>query len=92
MKMVVAAISVIGPMIATSAFAADMAVKAPPSPPVPVFSWTGPYAGLALGQTPRGPPHRFWRRPIPPLSTHPHRETTTSRDSDMADMWATTGR
>ncbi len=49
MKMVVAAISVIGPVIATSAFAADMAVKVPPSPPVPVFSWTGPYAGLALG-------------------------------------------
>jgi len=33
-----------------SAFAADMAVKAPPSPPpAPVYNWTGFYVGLNVG-------------------------------------------
>lgn len=31
------------------AFAADMAVKAPPPAPVPVYNWTGFYAGLNIG-------------------------------------------
>jgi outer membrane immunogenic protein len=31
------------------AFAADMAVKAPPPAPAPVYSWTGFYAGLNAG-------------------------------------------
>jgi outer membrane immunogenic protein len=42
----VAAIALIG----TPAFAADMAVKAPPlPPPAPVFSWTGCYIGGNVG-------------------------------------------
>jgi outer membrane immunogenic protein len=41
----IAAIALIG----TPAFAADMAVKAPPPPPAPVYSWTGFYAGLNAG-------------------------------------------
>jgi outer membrane immunogenic protein len=32
-------------LIGTPAFAADMAVKAPPPPPEPVYSWTGWYVG-----------------------------------------------
>jgi len=35
--------------IGTSARAADMAVKAPPLPPAPVYSWTGWYVGLNAG-------------------------------------------
>jgi len=31
------------------AFAADMAVKAPPPPPAPVYNWTGWYAGFNFG-------------------------------------------
>jgi outer membrane immunogenic protein len=32
-----------------AAHAADLAVKAPPPPPVPVFSWTGFYVGANIG-------------------------------------------
>ena len=32
-----------------SAYAADMAVKAPPPPPVPVWNWTGFYIGGSVG-------------------------------------------
>jgi outer membrane immunogenic protein len=32
-----------------SAMAADMPLKAPPSPPVPVFTWTGCYLGGSVG-------------------------------------------
>jgi len=35
--------------IATPVLAADMAVKAPPPPPMPVFSWTGFYIGANIG-------------------------------------------
>jgi outer membrane immunogenic protein len=38
-----------GFLIASPAFAADMAVKAPPSPASAPFSWTGFYAGIAGG-------------------------------------------
>jgi outer membrane immunogenic protein len=34
-----------------SAFAADMAVKAPPPPPAPAFSWTGLYLGGFVGDS-----------------------------------------
>ena len=36
-------------LIATPAFAADIAVKAPPPPPAPVYSWTGWYFGGNAG-------------------------------------------
>lgn len=36
-------------LIGTPTFAADMAVKAPPPPPAPVYSWTGFYVGLNAG-------------------------------------------
>src|SRR5260370_39875329 len=48
MKKLVTAIAVAG-LIGTPAFAADMAVKAPPPPPAPVYSWTGCYIGGNLG-------------------------------------------
>src|SRR6516165_8557878 len=35
--------------LGTPVFAADMAVKAPPPPPVPMFSWTGFYIGGNIG-------------------------------------------
>jgi outer membrane immunogenic protein len=41
----IAAIALIG----TPAFAADMAVKAPPPVPEPIYSWTGFYVGLNAG-------------------------------------------
>jgi outer membrane immunogenic protein len=36
-------------LVGTPAFAADMALKAPPPPPAPIFSWTGFYIGGELG-------------------------------------------
>ena len=46
LAIVIAAIALIG----TPAFAADMAVKAPPSPPpAPVYNWTGFYVGGNIG-------------------------------------------
>jgi outer membrane immunogenic protein len=36
-------------LFAGSAFAADMAVKAPPAPPTPVSNWTGFYIGGSVG-------------------------------------------
>jgi opacity protein-like surface antigen len=41
----IAAIALIG----TPAFAADLAVKAPPPAPAPVYNWTGWYAGVNAG-------------------------------------------
>ncbi|MEH2491368.1 outer membrane protein [Bradyrhizobium sp. AZCC 2230] len=43
------AISVLLSLIGTSAFAADMAVKAPPPPPPPIATWTGFYLGINGG-------------------------------------------
>jgi outer membrane immunogenic protein len=51
MKKLLTAIAVAG-LIGTPAFAADMAVKArptPPPPPAPVYSWTGCYLGGNVG-------------------------------------------
>jgi outer membrane immunogenic protein len=36
--------------VSGSAFAADIAVKAPLPAPVPVYSWTGWYAGVNAGR------------------------------------------
>src|ERR1700751_3206675 len=35
--------------VSGSAFAADIAVKAPPPAPAPVYNWTGWYAGVNAG-------------------------------------------
>jgi outer membrane immunogenic protein len=43
--------SIAGLMFAHSALAADMAVKAPPPPPAPIYSWTGWYGGFNIGGT-----------------------------------------
>jgi outer membrane immunogenic protein len=43
------AISIILSLLGTSAFAADMALKAPPPPPPPVATWTGFYLGINGG-------------------------------------------
>src|SRR5262249_13507749 len=47
MKKLATAIAAI--LIGTPAFAADMAVKAPPPAPAPVYNWTGWYAGVNVG-------------------------------------------
>jgi outer membrane immunogenic protein len=48
MKKLTTAIAAIA-LIGTSAFAADMAVKAPPPAPAPVYNWTGWYVGVNAG-------------------------------------------
>src|ERR1700752_736153 len=48
MKKLATIIAVAG-LIGTSAFAADMAVKAPPPVPALLYSWTGFYVGLNAG-------------------------------------------
>src|ERR1700758_3049509 len=49
MKKLATAIAAIA-LIGTPAFAADMAVKAPPlPPPAPVYNWTGWYVGGNVG-------------------------------------------
>src|SRR5260370_35622393 len=48
MKKLAIAIAVAG-LIGTPAFAADIAVKAPPPAPAPVYSWTGWYVGGNVG-------------------------------------------
>ena len=48
MKKLATAITAIA-LIGTPAFAADMAVKAPPPPPAPVYNWTGWYVGVNAG-------------------------------------------
>lgn len=48
MKKLAIAIAAIA-LIGTPVFAADMAVKAPPPPPAPVYSWTGWYVGGNVG-------------------------------------------
>lgn len=48
-KLLISSTAALG-LIGAPAFAADMAVKAPPAPPpAPVFSWTGWYAGVNAG-------------------------------------------
>jgi outer membrane immunogenic protein len=47
-QLLVSAIAALG-LIGTPAFAADMAVKAPPPAPAPLYNWTGFYAGLNFG-------------------------------------------
>src|SRR5215467_4042225 len=47
-KLLVSSIAALG-LIGKPALAADMAVKAPPPPPAPVYSWTGCYVGANGG-------------------------------------------
>lgn len=50
MKKICIAITALAALIAAPAFAADMAVKAPPPPPAaPVWSWAGLYIGADIG-------------------------------------------
>jgi outer membrane immunogenic protein len=50
MKKLTTCVVAITGFIGTSAFAADMAVKAPPAPPpAPVYNWTGWYVGVNVG-------------------------------------------
>jgi outer membrane immunogenic protein len=49
-KLAICIVAVTG-LIATPALAADLAVKAPPPAPAPVYSWNGWYAGLNVGGT-----------------------------------------
>ena len=49
MKKLLVAGAALAVLIGTPAFAADMALKAPPPPPAPIFSWTGFYIGGELG-------------------------------------------
>jgi outer membrane immunogenic protein len=48
MKKLAIAIAAIA-LIGTPAFAADMAVKAPPAAPAPIYNWTGWYLGVNAG-------------------------------------------
>jgi outer membrane immunogenic protein len=49
MKKIAIVIAGIAALIGTPAFAADMAVKAPPPAPAPVPTWTGFYGGIQFG-------------------------------------------
>jgi outer membrane immunogenic protein len=49
MKKLATCLIAVAGLIGTPAFAADMAVKAPPPAPAPVFSWTGFYIGGNAG-------------------------------------------
>src|SRR5690242_12989603 len=49
MKKLTTSIVAVASLIGAPAFAADMAVKAPPPAPAPVYSWTGWYVGLNAG-------------------------------------------
>jgi outer membrane immunogenic protein len=49
MKKVPTGIAAIALLIGTPALAANMAVKAPPSAPAPVYNWTGFYVGVNAG-------------------------------------------
>jgi outer membrane immunogenic protein len=50
-------------LFSTTAFAADIPLKAPPPPPAPAFSWTGWYVGLNAGYG--------WGNPKDDVSTLP---------------------
>jgi outer membrane immunogenic protein len=49
MKKLATCVIAVAGMIGTPAFAADMAVKAPPPAPAPAPTWTGFYGGIQLG-------------------------------------------
>jgi outer membrane immunogenic protein len=49
MKKLATCVIVAAGLIGTPAFAADMAVKAPPPAPAPVYNWTGWYVGGNVG-------------------------------------------
>ncbi len=49
MKKSLLGFAAVGVLITTPVLAADMPVKAPPTAPVPVYSWTGCYVGANIG-------------------------------------------
>jgi outer membrane immunogenic protein len=49
MHKITACMAAIAALIAAPAFAADIAVKAPPPAPAPVYNWTGWYVGVNAG-------------------------------------------
>ena len=49
MRTIAIGVTTITALIATHAMAADMAVKAPPPAPAPVYNWTGWYVGVNAG-------------------------------------------
>jgi outer membrane immunogenic protein len=49
MQKLAIAVAAVATLASTSIFAADMAVKAPPAPPVAVWSWIGFYIGVNAG-------------------------------------------
>ncbi len=49
MKKLATCVFAVAALIGAPAFAAHMAVKAPPPPPAPVYNWTGFYVGGNVG-------------------------------------------
>jgi outer membrane immunogenic protein len=58
-------------LLGGSASAADLAVKARPLPPVPVWSWTGFYVGINGGGSIAVNSHTFSNVSLPPFATGP---------------------
>ena len=66
-----AIVAAIAALVGMPAFAADMAVKAPPSPPpAPVYQWAGFYIGGNVGGT--------WNDNSVNLVSHGHRKSRYS--------------
>jgi outer membrane immunogenic protein len=70
MKKLATAIAAIA-LIGTPAFAADIAVKAPPPTPAPVYNWTGWYAGVNAGASFGRAKTDFNNAPITSTETSP---------------------
>jgi outer membrane immunogenic protein len=94
---ITACVAAVAALIAAPAFAADMAVKAPPSEPAPIYSWTGFYGGVNAGWSwgkddatvsSPGPGVRFVftppTPPIPPVG-FAHLAAIDAQESNRAD-------